>query len=681
MPKASPIQTSFNAGEFSPLMDGRVDFEKFRASLSLCSRWVPVIQGPVLKCPGTPHIINVRDDSKKSRLIPFQFSTEQAYQVEFADLFLRFFKDHALILDGPPVEVASPYSETEVPDVQFVQSADVLYLFHPDFETRKLTRTSDIAWTLTTTDFMDGPFGSVNPDATNTMTPNGTTGSITLTTINDTFVSTDIGRLVRFQDSAAEWTWLEITAFSSTKIVTALVRGQDLATTTASDVWRLGVFSETTGYPATGTFFEDRLMVGGATFTPQRIDGSKTGDYENFEATAPDGTVASDNAVSFTFNARQVNAIQWMDDGEKGLTVGTTGGEWIVRPSTLSEALSPTNVQAKKSTAYGSKRTTPLSIANATLFIQKAARKVRELTYVFELDGFRAPDLTILAEHVSQTGLAEIVYQQEPHPIVWARREDGLLLGMSYSRNEDAIGWHRHPIAGVSDAQGSPAIVESISVIQSPDGTRDELWMIVQRYVDGTVVRHIEYMDKFWESGDDPKTSVFLDSALSYSGAPVTTLSGLDHLEGETVGILADGATHPDKTVSGGEVTLDRETSDAIVGLSYQSNLETQRIEAGAADGTAQGKTKRIHRVVVRLIDTLGLKYGRSQGGVPEDIFALEFRKGSDPMDQAPPLFTGDKDLNWPAGYDTEGRMYIRHEDPLPATIAALMPQLLTQDR
>jgi hypothetical protein len=752
MPKASPIQTSFNAGEFTPLMYGRTDFDKYQSALALCKNFVPAIQGPLTRRPGTKYVANTKDNTKFVRLIPFEFSVIQPYMIEAGDLYFRFFKDNATITETPLVitgitqanpavvtisghgysngdvvfitgvagmtevngkfytvanvtastfelsgvdstgftpytsggtsgkvyEIVSPYAEADLDELQFVQSADVLYIVHEDYAPRKLSRTGDAAWTLTAIDFLDGPFGSVNTDTANTLTPSGTTGSITVTAVNDTFVSTDVGRHIRFLDSASKWTWLEITAFTNTKVVTATVRGPDLATTTAPDSWRLGVWSDTTGYPSTVTFFEDRLFFGGATNFPQRIDGSKTGDYENFEATAADGTVAADNALSFTLNANQVNKIQWLMDGEKGLTVGTAGGEWIVRPSTLNEALNATNIKATRSTTFGSENTIPVRVGNAVLFVERSFRKLRELTYVFEIDGFRAPDLTILAEHLSQGGLDFLAYAQNPQPIVWAVRADGALLGMSYSRTEDAVGWHQHVIGGVSDAQGASAKVESIAVIPSSDGTRDELWMTVKRWVDGAEVRHVEALTKFWETGDTLEGAFFVDSGLTYSGSAVTSLSGLDHLEGEVVSILSNGATHPDKTVTDGAVSLDRNTTSASIGLSYNSDATTMRIDAGSADGTAQGKTKRIHQVVFRFFDTLGFKYGKDFG----NLFILPFRKGSDPMNAPPPLFNGDTErLNWPGGYDQEGQLYFRQDQPLPCTVVAIMPQVVTQDR
>jgi hypothetical protein len=269
-------------------------------------------------------------------------------------------------------------------------------------------------------------------------------------------------------------------------------------------------------------------------------------------------------------------------------------------------------------------------------------------------------------------GIKEMAYTQQPYPIVWSVRGDGVLLGMSYARDSDVIGWHQHVLGG-TDAE-----VESICAVPSADQTADTLWLSVKRTIDGVTARHVEYMTPFWEEGDALADSFFVDAGLQTTfGSPVTSVSGLFHLEGETVAILADGATHPDKVVSNGAITLDREATTVTVGLSYAADGRTLRAEAGAADGTAQGKTKRLHRTTFRFWDTLGWKYGRDF----DDLFDDFFRSGGDPMDSPPPIFTGDKSVNWPGGYDREGYVVFRHDQPLPATLVAIMPQLITQDR
>jgi hypothetical protein len=284
--------------------------------------------------------------------------------------------------------------------------------------------------------------------------------------------------------------------------------------------------------------------------------------------------------------------------------------------------------------------------------------------------------MSIMAPHMIGKGksIVQMSYQKEPHSIVWVVLSDGALRGFTFNREQYADppfgGWHRHTIGG-------DGIVESVACVPSMTNDRDDLWMIVRRTVNGNSVRYIERMMPEYETGDTQEDAFYVDCGLTYDGAAATTITGLRHLEGKTVNILADGATHPQRTVSGGAITLQLSASVVQIGLPCDFKLATLRLEAGAQDGTAQGKTKRINRLVVRLLETLGGSMGPSETSVDEILF----RSGSDPMDSAPPVFTGDKEVPWRGGYEKEGYIWYVNTDPLPATILAIMPQVTTQDR
>jgi hypothetical protein len=672
--KVSPIQTNFNRGEVSPLIYGRVDIEQYRAGLKTCHNYIPLVQGGITGRPGTYFASAVRNSATKARLIPFEFSTTQAYVIEASPGFFRFYKNNGRIETSPGVayEIATPYAEAHLFGLKFTQSADILYITHPSYAPRKLSRTGDTSWTLTTISFSDGPYLPTNATAT-TITPSATSGSaITLSASAAVFASTDVGRLMRIKHGST-WGVALITAVATSVSATASV-SITLGGTTASADWRLGLWSDTTGYPACVTFSDDRLFFAGTTNYPQRIDGSKSGDYENFAPTDVSGVVSDDNAVAFTLNANKVNVVRWLADDEKGLLVGTVGGEWLVRPSAQSEALTPTNINAKSSTKYGSADLQPVQAGKSVLFVQRSGRKIRELAYLYEVDGFRAPDMTVLSEHITRTGVGtQLAFQQEPQSILWMVRGDGALVGLTYEREQNVIGWHRHTIGGPATG----AVVESVATIPSADGTRDELWLVVKRTINGGTKRYVEYLTKIFEDDDAQEDAFFVDCGLTYSGAATTSITGLSHLEGETVTVLADGATHPDCTVSGGAITLTRSASKVHVGYGYNMDGATLRLEAGAADGTAQGKTKRIHSVTFRVNQTLGMKYGPSF----DSLTPIYFRTSNDPMGSAPPLFTGDKAVEFEGDYDNDAYICWRQDKPLPSTILAVMPQLVTQDR
>ena len=762
MPKVSPIQNNFGAGEISPLLKGRVDIDRYPQALETCLNFIPTVQGGLIRRSGTEFISEVKTSAKATRLVRFEFSTTQAYILEFGDQYIRFYRNYGQIQTaGNAYELTSPYLEADLFELNFAQSADVLYIVHADYAPRKLSRTGHTAWTLATIIFAEGPYLPVNITTT-TLTPSAATGTITLTASsvtginNDTgFQTTDVGRLIRLLEGT-QWGWVQILSRSSTTEVSAFVVWT-LVNTSPKTNWRMGLWSGTTGYPSNVVFHEDRLSFAGTPEAPQRIDMSRSGDYQTFSPTDADGTVADSHALSFTFNSTDVNVIRWQLSDEKGLMVGTVGGEWIVRPSSQSEALTPTNITAKRSTTYGSANLQAIQVGKAGLFVQRAGRKIREISYYYEVDGFRAPDLTILSEHITATGIKEMAHQKEPQPILWAVRNDGALLGLTYERDVDAfkVGWHRHWVGGVSDAAGSPAEVESIAVIPSQDGEREDLWMVVKRRINGGTERYIEYMTMLFDDETEQKDAFFVDCGLTYddpktitgiskadpcvitaantfsngdkilvtgvtgmtavngesylvqsastasfqitdlsgdaidssafdayvSGGEVrkyvSTISGLTHLEGEVVDLLADGAVQPSKTVSSGSITLTTSATTVHIGYGYESDMKMLRLNAGAADGTALGKTQRIHRVSIMLHRTLGLKMGMSF----DDMDTLIFRTGADALTRAPALFTGIRQETIDGDYNTENQICLRQDQPLPCMILAVMPQMHTQDR
>lgn len=663
-------------------------------------------------------------------------------------------------------EISSPYLEADLFQLKFTQSADVLYITHPSYQPRKLTRTGHTSWTLSTITFIDGPYLGTNNTGTGTSTAtisaSSASGATVLTASSALFTANDVGRLVRLLLGGV-WGYVKIDSFTSTTVVNATVQGPNLGGTGATGSWRLGVWSDLMGWPSCVTFHEDRLFFGGANAYPQRLDGSNSSDYENFKPTDVDGTVKASNAVAFSFNANDVNVVRWLISDEKGLIAGTVGGEWIVRPSSQSEALSPTNITAKRSTSYGSANIQPVQVGKAAVFVQRAGRKVRDISYYYDVDGFRAPNLTELAEHITSPGLVQLAHQKEPQSFMWGVRSDGVVTAMTYERDLDSlrVGWSRQVLGGYSDAANTDAVVESAAVIPSTDGSRSEVWFVVKRYINGATVRYIDYLTRLFEDEVEQKDAFFVDSGLTYddpktitnitaanppvvtsnghgfsngdqvlitevkgllddpdpeegeslvntnsytvanvtantfelSGANgagftayisggkarkyVSTISSLNHLEGQSVQICGDGAAQPNRTVTNGVITLQTAATTVHIGLGYKSDAQMLRIEAGAADGTALGKTRRTHRAGWLLHRTLGLKIGTDFDRLDNMIF----RETSDSLTRAVPLFSGIKSQLLESDYDFENLIAWRQDQPLPATILAVMPQMVVQDR
>ena len=900
-------------------MEGRTDFAKYFNGATNIENFVVMPHGPITRRPGTYFVSEIKTSANKTRLIPFTFSTEQTYILEFGNQYIRFFKDDGQIVeanktitaitaanpavvtssshgynngdfitissvvgmtevngktfkvadkttntfelqdvDGNDInssgytayssagvanriyQITTNYTTAQLFDLKFAQSADVMYVTHPSHEASKLSRTGHTSWTLSEVDFGEtGPYMDANTTAT-TLTPasSGTGTGVNITASSTTGINggngwqtTDVGRILKFNSGEAV-----ITARTNTTVVVCTIT-KAFTNTDATAAFQLGSFSDTTGHPSVVTFFEQRLVFAGTSDQPQTMFFSKSGDYENMTA----GTDA-DDAMIYTIASNQVNAIKAMK-ATRTLIVMTTGGEYAVSAGTAS-AITPTNISIVKQSNYGSAGVDALSIGNATIFLQRAKRKMRELAYNFDTDGYVAPDLTILAEHITDSGITQMDYQQEPYSVVWGARTDGVLAGLTYNRLENVVAWHRHIIGGKSDTTkniiqqsisftsnttvvnttnntitlsshglstadpvyyyaGSNAIgglnnstlyyaiatdsntiklattasnatagtaisftsapssdttqyiyqgvnissnfiysashgfttgdifyydntgtsigglsentkyyiekidnnqfklysdktlstvvsltsahtseqtdnilthakVESVAVIDG-DADEDQVWVIVQRWVNGAVRRHVEYFTPF-DFNRDVTAFHYLDSGLSYVGDETTTLTGLDHLEGEVVDVIGEGAAQTNKTVSSGSITIDNATEQAKVGLLYTSDLQTMRLDEGYTE-TTQTKTKRIYDLSVRFQDTVGAKVGPNAA----NLTSIDFRASGSPMDLPIPLFTGDKSVEFDTGYGTEGLVYVQQPQALPMTILGIYPRLETE--
>jgi len=569
-------------------------------------------------------------------------------------------------------EITSPYAAADLSGIKFAQSADIMYLVHPDYAVRKLTRTGHTSWSLTEVEFNIPPFQVHNFETTTLTASHTAVGSTATFTASSTvginhgdgFKSTDVGRAIHFNDGHAI-----ITSFTSTTQVDALVKVA-LGAGTANTDWALGSFSTTTGHPSCVTFFEQRLVFAATTEEPQALFFSKVNEYENFD----DGyhtSVTDTSAMFYTIASNNVNSIRFLS-AQRSLIAGTVGGEFVVSAGT-SQPITPTNIQIQRQTSYGCANNDAVQISNVTMFIQRAKRKIRELTYSFDFDSYVAPDMTILSENVTESGIKELSYQQEPDSILWGARLDGKLIGLTYQRAEEVVGWHIHELGG-SFGSDSFGHVENIATIPG-DVNEDDLYLVVKRTVNGSTRRYIEYLTDY-NFGTNIEDAFFVDSGLSYNGSATTTVSGLDHLEGQTVSILADGATHPDKTVSNGSITLDRSVTKIHIGLPYTSLLQTMRIEAGAAEGVAQGQTKRIHDVTIRLLESVGVEIGSSL----DNMERIPFRSSADPMDVAIPPFSGDKQVEFRGDFETDGYIYVRQTQPLPINIIGIYPRVTTNE-
>jgi len=684
------MQNSFNAGELSPRLTGRTDIAKYDAGAELVQNLIVQAQGGLKHRSGTRFVQEVKNSANKSRLVPFIVSTIQAYVLEFSNNLIRFYKDEGIITSGGnPVELVTTYTTAEIPDITFAQTVDALYIVHPDHPTAKLTRTSDTAWTLADVDFQDGPYLAEN-QTTTTLTPAATTGSgivITASAVvgingGDGFKSTDVGRLLRLKQGSSGDVigWAEIVGFTDTTHVTVDIK-QNFANLNATDEWRLGAFGSASdlGYPSVVAFHEQRLWLGANPGAAQTVYGSVISLFETFSPTDTDASVLDDSGIVYTIAADQANVIRWMDSA-RTLILGTSGGIWPVQATTTLEPITPTNIQINRSDVAGAATVRPVHVDDTSVYVSTTKRQVLSAGYEGQQDTFLSEDLTLLADHISQSGVDETAYSREPYSVVWCIRNDGVLLGLTDVTAQKVFAWHRHIIGG-SFGTGN-AVVESVAVIPSPTGDpssvdrtnipHDQVWLIVKRTIDGATVRYVEFIEDDFADTDALEDAFYVDSGLTYNGAAATTISGLDHLEGETVQIVADGAAHPDRTVASGAITLKAAYSKVHIGLYSTAEVDTLNLEPKLQSGSSQGRLKRVPIVVLRFDRTVG---GEVCNNPDLDEFdKIFFRSAGDPMDASPPLFTGDKRMTLECGWSREAKMKFRQSQPLPWNLVAVIP-------
>jgi len=591
--------------------------------------------------------------------------------------------DDVLLLDNAPLELTTPYTTAQIGALRSAQSADFRYFTHGAHSVRRLLRYGHTSWSLEEVDFADGPYFDANAGKAK-MTPSATTGNGITVAASRTdginggagFKPTDVGRLLRIKHAAA-WGYGRIVGVTSPTEVTVDAR-RDFGGTTGSLDWMLGAWSDTTGHPQTVAFYEGRLAFAATRDRPQSFWLSQSLDFENMQPDSAAGAVEDDDAIARTIGTTEVNSIQWMSPGPT-LVLGTAGAQWAVRSSLQDEPISPASVNAKAQTTRQCADIDALQLDEATLFVQAGRRRLLQYGYDSGFRGYDARDLTVLAEHVGESGLAGLEYQEEPWSVVWVRRADGGLAALTYRPQQEVVGWARHRLGG-SFGSGD-AVVESVVTI--PGNTagnsedRDEAWLIVKRTINGSTVRHIEFLEGAYEDGDDQEDAFYVDSGLTYDGAATESITGLDHLEGETIKLLADGAEHPDRTVASGSITLDASYSVVQAGLPYTSTYKSLKAEGGAVIGTALTQTKRIGPVGLVLHNTLGLRIGLSGTELTE----LAFRAVGDPMDTPVPLFTGEKVVeDFPGDWETDPRIVIKSDSPLPMTVLAIVPRVETND-
>lgn len=647
---------------------------------------------------------------------------------------------HHQITDGVDSN-SIPWLEADLARIKTAQNGDLMYLVHPDYPVHLLTREGDLEWTCVEMPFSYPAFETENlTDVTMEVSAIAVAASITITASAATFTAADVGRLITIGDvleaDNSKWTagadknassrdgtynagdqvyhegrlyevndagtsnfgyspitheegtrrdgegsfdfinwggygYAEITAVTdSTHVTATVVLGFSEHVLDPVTKWAFSAWDEVNGYPRAVAFYEDRLFLGGTESEPQTFWGSRSGEFDDFRIHPAS---QADSGLQFTLLSEKLNTIEWLK-GDESLVAGTTGGEFTIDSGSAAQAITPDNIRVRARSHYGTVNTIqPISLDSSILFVRRN-NDVHELTFDFNTNRYVAPDLTQYNDTALRPGAVDLAYQADPFRQLWVLRSDGTLAALTYEKNEDVIAWADVVIGGTD------AAVESIVCIPHPDGDEDQLWLFVRRTVDGQTVRHVEVLEKPFQEGDAQEDAFFVDCGATYSGVAATAITGLWHLEGEEVVILADGARVPNQTVENGQIELDDEATDVHVGLQMPSaKVQTVRWEAQTREGTSQGYPGRISNLILRVHNS-----GNSiEYGADFDVMdTWDRRTTSMAIEDPVPLYTGDSPLlDLPSGWEQAKRIAVRYDEPLPCTLIAVMGKMNAEVR
>jgi hypothetical protein len=486
------------------------------------------------------------------------------------------------------------------------------------------------------------------------------------------FAASDVGRSIRLRGTDGKWRWARIITRSSTTVVTVQLYGHALPNTNPITRWQLSSFSSTSGYPACCGFFEDRFVLANTASQPRNVWASKSQDYENFGISEP---LVANDGINIEVTGGRLNPVQFVEELDN-LAIGTSGEMRTLGQSDMNDPFSAVNAKQRKANTVGAAPVQPVQLGDRLLYSDRYRKTLYEFG-VGQSGRYESVERSIFSDHLPKLGIKELTYQQDPDRVVWAVLDDGRLATCTYVPEQDVYGFTQHRLGG-SFGTTAWGVVESAVSISSAGG--DVVYMIVKRTINGATKRYVEYLTPVYDDGDDVEDAVYLDCALTYEGAASSTISGLSHLEGQTVGAILNGVDIGDFTVSSGAITIGQDlqpeatTWTLTVGLRYESRGETLRApQAGQRDGTAFGRKVNLSACIVDVLNTGGLKIGTLER---QRLIASD-RSTSENPDSALDLLTGTYPIfgqydKWKNG----GVMVMTTDRAYPAVVRAVVLQL-----
>lgn len=677
MVKIVDKQTMFNSGVLTNKLRARDDLKQYNQGVADALNFYCSKYGPIIKRTGTMFKYDAGNVGQKVLVIPFVFSIQQSLVLEFLANRIRFYMFDGIefgpIEDpdspGTPYEITTPFTADQLEHISYVQSLDVIYLGIPGGKTRpkELRRYANDHWELVDYEFEDGPYLDQNYDQDKKVKVDATeVGETTLTTTGFTLSSDDVGRHIRLshpEETTLEdrWGWGIITEVTSDNTAKVDMKQKAWETTDTTD-FRLGAWGDGQGWPTLCTIHEQRLVWQGTTNYPW-IWMSNSFNYHNFSPSDYSGTITDSNAIYYNLSTDKVAPVKWLAS-LGSLLIGTEMYE--MRMYAAGAGLAPGDCVVRKESTYGVHDSLPVITDDTLIFIQRLQRTLRSVSYDYTRDAYVGPALSTLAESLTVTGMKKIVHQREPYDIIWCLLEDGQLLAITYDKEQDVVAWTRVTIAGTD--------TKVIDLVSIPSSTymQDMLVLWVERKIYGNTRRYVELLSKELLDNVELKDVPFLDSSMRYQGEETTTITGLSHLEGETVRITDRGGLHEDSTVSDGKVVLKYPISDGWVGLPYEARFETLERDFGDKQVSTKMSRARIHRMVLYVLRTLGMTVTQQSRGLTTQLITFTPKSY---MDTPPEPLSGQREFDIMTAWTSPDMTYtlvFNSEPALPCTVGGI---------
>ena len=709
---------NFTGGEVTPTLSARYDLQKFGTFLQCCQNFIPNLHGDIERRPGTRFVAEL---GAASVLIPFQFNSHRAEN--FALIFqegpgesvgqgelageagasasggqtgavgqsgqsgrILVASESGLI---PGVSIASPYKLDDVYQLSVAQVGDVVYLAHRDYPLRKLTRSGayPYEWALSEVALNQSLAAPAAPTATwhrgdGSSEHENYTLNYVITALDADGVES-VGSPVGGVKGRYPTDWIQGDYVSVTWSAVPGAVEYNIYRESAGYYGFIGVARGTSfedqnfepdtaqtprenwnpfadgNNPATVSFHQQRMVLGGTRAQPATFYMSRTGDYESFRKSRP---LQDDDPVEYMLASGSIDEIKWVASFG-GLLIGSSGAEYEADSS--GAAITPKDVQISTESYWGSAGLQPLIIGSSILHCQRSGSHVRDLAYSWEQDGYSGTDLSLLAPQlVEGHSIRQWAYQQSPGSVVWMVREDGVMLALTYMREQNVFGWSRH----VTDGR-----VLSLCAL-SGDG-EDVLMLVVER--EGRFF--LERMAGRFAEADGIEQAFFVDCGktvvLEEAGAVV---SGFDHLEGREVAVLADGSPEMGHVVRGGKIELMFPAKTVTAGLNFASVLVPLPVEADGDGGSTLGRRRGYGKCVLRLYRSVGGSYAATRDGDLYDVNAWQGREFfdlpfvPDNFGMAVPPFSGNIEVSLPSGQDADTSIILKQDRPMPFRVIAI---------